>query len=160
MKKRKTLKKGKKKGGGFFDFLFKEKDRSSYPKPQNSDYEEALRKQQELQKTPNAPPPSYSPPPLPPSPPPPPPLPPPPPPLPPSPPPQALVASPSPPPLPPYRTPSPSTNFTDANPSGVVSTTPVRMSRYSSRGKKGGGSGRKRKTRRRKTRHRKSNRRR
>jgi len=151
MKKRKTLKKGKKKGGGLFDYFFKNgKDRSSYPKVKNSEYEEALAEQKRLQTTPNAPP-ALPPPPLPPSPPPP---------LPPSPPPQAVVASPSPPPLPPSRTPSPSTNFTDANPTGVVSTTPIRMSRYSSRGKKGGGSGRKRKTRRRKTRHRKSNRRR
>jgi len=147
MKKRKTLKKGKKKGGGLFDYFFKNGDRSSYPKVKNSEYEAALAEQKRLQETPNAPPPSYSPPP-------------PPPPLPPSPPPQAVVASPSPPPLPPSRTPSPYTNFTDANPSGVVSTTPVRMLRYSRRMKGIEGSGRKRKTRRRKTRHRKSNRRR
>ncbi len=145
MKKRKTLKKGKKKGGGLFDYFFNGKDRSSYPKVKNSEYEEALRKQQELQTTPNAPP-ALPPPPLPPSPPPP---------LPPSPPPQAVVASPSPPPLPPSRTPSPSTNFTDANPSGVVSTTPIRMSRYSRRMKGIEGSGRKRKTRKGKKRSRK-----
>jgi hypothetical protein len=149
MKQRKTLKKGKKKGGGLFDYFFKKegdgRDRSSYPKSQNSEYEEALRKQQELQKTPNAPPA----------------LPPPPPPLPPSPPPP-LPDSP-----PPSRTPSPQQDLKPTvNPlwlpksSGTQSNDP-RIKFYGvQRHTTKQGSGRKRKTRRRKTRHRKSNRRR
>jgi len=151
-KKRKTLKKGKKKGGGLFSFLFGKReeggdkmDRSSFPKEPSSEFKEALKRQQQLKENPYTPPlpPSPPPPPLPPSPPPPPYIPPPPP--PPSP----------PPPLPPSRTPSPSTNFTIENPTGVVSRTPVRMSRYSSRMKGIEGSGRKRKTRKTKKRSRK-----
>lgn len=147
-KKRKTLKKGKKKGGGLFSFLFGE-DRSSYPKRQNLDFEKALERQQQLKENPSTPPLPYSPPPLPYSPPP--------------------YIPPSPPPLPPSptnegvpsRSQSPQVKKSNVNPLWVPkgegtpqSNKPI-IKFYGVQRQTTAGSGRKRKTRKTKKRSRK-----